>query len=264
MKGSDAGPGPAFWAFAVLVVAFLCLPLLVVLPISLLDSRFIQFPPERLSLRWYRAYAENPDWIAATIRSFQVGIGTTVLSVAIGTAAAVGVTRGRFPGKALVYALIVSPLIVPHVIVALGLFVVYVQFRLIDSLPALVIGHTVLAVPYVVLIVSAPLQQFDQTIERAARVLGASPWRAFRAVTLPAIAPAVFAGGVFAFFVSFDELVVTLFVSGGSPTLPLKIWGDLEVALDPTIAAVAVLMIAITIVGMSAAEALRRSAKRRE
>lgn len=224
MRGSDAGPGPVFWLYAILVVAFLCLPLLVVVPISLLDSRYIQFPPERLSLRWYRAYAENPDWIAATIRSFQVGIGTTIVSVLVGTAAAVGLTRGRFPGKSLIYALIVSPLVVPHVIVALGLFVVYVQLKLIDSLPALIVGHSVLAIPYVVLIVAAPLQQFDVTIERAARVLGASPWRAFRAVTLPAIAPAVFAGAVFAFFVSFDELVVTLFVSGGRPTLPLKIW----------------------------------------
>lgn len=241
-----------------LVVIFLVLPLLLLFPISLSPTQFLRFPPEGLSLRWYAAYFSDQSWQDATWLSLKVGALATVLSLLFGTAAALGIVRGRFPGRQVVYALMIAPLIVPTVILALGLFIVFARARLLENLAALVLAHTVIAVPYVVLIVSAALRNLDATVERAARVMGAGPIAAFRHVTLPAIAPALFAGGLFAFFASFDELVITHFVSGAMETLPVRIWNDLNLRLDPTVAAVACLLILLSVLGMGVAEALRR------
>lgn len=249
----------ALW-FA-LVVAFLVLPLLMLFPISLSPTQFLRFPPEGLSLRWYQVFFTDRSWVEATWLSLKVGGAATLLSLVFGTTAALAIVRGRFPGRQLLYGMMIAPLIVPTVILALGLFIVFAKAKLLENFAALALAHAVIAMPYVVLIVSAALRNLDPTLERAARVLGAGPLRAFRHVTLPAIAPALFASGLFAFFASFDELVITHFVSGAMETLPLRIWNDLNLRLDPTVAAVACLLILLSVLGMGIAEAMRRRAE---
>ncbi len=250
-------------AYATLVMLFLFFPLFVVVPMSFNDARFLGFPPESYSLRWYRSYFGDPGWIEATVLSFEVALGAAALATVVGTLTAVGLVRARFRGKNAVYVLVIAPLIVPTVIIALGVFLLYSRMRLINSVFGLIAVHGTIAMPFVVLIVSTTLQQFDVTLERAARVLGAGPIGAFLHVTLPAIAPAVVAAAVFAFFVSFDELIIALFVLGGRETLPMRIWSDLRFELNPTVGAVATLLIALTIAGLSLAEALRRRAASR-
>ena len=249
----------ALW-FA-LVVAFLVLPLLMLFPISLSPTQFLRFPPEGLSLRWYQVFFTDRSWVEATWLSLKVGGAATLLSLVFGTTAALAIVRGRFPGRQLLHGMMIAPLIVPTVILALGLFIVFAKVKLLENFAALALAHAVIAMPYVVLIVSAALRNLDPTIERAARVMGAGPLRAFRHVTLPAIAPALFASGLFAFFASFDELVITHFVSGAMETLPLRIWNDLNLRLDPTVAAVACLLILLSVLGMGIAEAMRRRAE---
>ncbi|MCC7273404.1 MAG: ABC transporter permease [Alphaproteobacteria bacterium] len=244
-------------------VAFLVLPLALVVPISLTDSQFLQFPPQRLSLRWYREFFVDESWVRATLLSLQVGLGATAVALVAGTLAAVAIVRGSFPGRRLLHALLVAPLILPSVIVALGLFILFLRWKWVDSVPALIFAHAVGAIPYVVLIVSASLRSFDTTLERAARVLGAGPLRAFLNVTVPYLGPSLFAASLLAFFASFDELIVTLFVSGGLQTLPVRIWTDLTLRLDPTVAAAASMLIVVSVAGMSIAEYFRQRNVRR-
>lgn len=246
-----------------LVVAFLVFPLLLLFPISLSPGSVLEFPPKGLSLRWYAVFFTDASWLSATWLSLQIGLGAMLVSLVAGTAAALAIVRGRFPGRDLLYALIIAPLIVPTIILALAMFIAFARLKLLESIPALILAHSLVAMPYVVLMVSASLRNLDETYERAARVMGAPPLAAFRHVTLPGIAPALFAGGLFAFFASFDELVITLFVSGSVETLPLRIWNDLNLRLDPTVAAVACLLILLSVLGMGMAEALRRRSARR-
>lgn len=245
-----------------LVALFLLLPLLVVIPASFNDEQWLHFPPESLSLRWYRNYFDDPGFIRATLTSFWIAGVVSAVATFIGVITSLGM-RVRFPGRTLVYGLIIAPLVIPVVIFALALFILYNGLGLTGSVSGLIVAHVVLALPFPVLIVSSMLQQLDPTLERAARVLGASPIQAFRNVTLPFLKPAVFASAVFAFFVSFDELVVALFVTGRWDTLPKRIWSDLRLEIDPTIAAVASLLIAINLICITAAEFMRRRALKR-
>lgn len=252
-----------FRAYFVAVILFLFFPLFIVVPMSFNDARFMGFPPEAFSLRWYESFFENQVWIEATLLSFRVSLAATAIAAVIGTLASLALVRGRFLGKTALYALMLAPMIVPPVIIALGIFIMYSKLGLIDSEIGLIAAHVVIALPFVVLVVSATLQQYDVTIERAARVLGAGPIKAFVLITLPAIAPAIIAASLFAFFVSFDELIIALFIMGGSETLPMRIWSDLRLEFNPTVSAVATLLIAVTTVGMTLAEALRRRATAR-
>jgi putative spermidine/putrescine transport system permease protein len=160
-------------------------------------------------------------------------------------------------------SLMVAPLILPTVILALALYILFLRWRWVDNALALTAAHAVIALPYVILVVSTALKGFDITIERAARILGAGPVRAFVSVTLPYLMPSLFAGGLLAFFASFDELIVTMFVSGGLETLPVRIWNDLKLRLDPTVAAVACMLIVVSVAGMGLAEYFRQRNLRR-
>lgn len=248
--------------FAVVVV-YLLFPLLIVIPISFVDSRFLQFPPESYSLRWYRNFFNDSDFLDATVLSFLVGIPSTLIATTLGTLAALGLTRTKFFGKGAVFALMISPLIVPVIIVALALYIFFARIDLIGSPFGLILAHSILALPFSVLIVSATLEHFDVTLERAARVHGAGPIRTFWHVTFPAIRPAVFASAIFGFFISFDELIIALFVMGSQKTLPVRIWQDLRFEIDPTVAAVASLLIALTAVGIGLGALLQMRAARR-
>ena len=170
-----------------LVVFFLLSSLLVVIPISFIDAQFLRFPPEAYSLRWYRRFFSDTDFVDATILSITVGLMATAIATTFGTLAAVVLTRKRFLGRKVVFGLMLAPMIVPVIIFALGLYVFLAQLNLLGNIYALVFAHANLALPFSVLIVSAALENFDITLERAARVMGASPARAFFHVTLPSI-----------------------------------------------------------------------------
>lgn len=249
--------------YFIIGVLFLVFPLIMLVPLSFGESQFLQFPPQKLSWRWYVEYFTADSWLAATFLSLRIGIGATVISLFVGTLAAVALVRGTFPGRGLLMALLVAPLILPTIILALALYIVFLRWRLVDDTIALTFAHAVIALPYVILVVSTSLKGFDITIERAARILGAGPIKAFTSVTLPYLMPSLFAGGLLAFFASFDELIVTLFVSGGLQTLPVRIWTDLKLRLDPTVAAVACLLIVVSVAGMGLAEYFRQRNLRR-
>lgn len=231
----------------VAVFLYLVLPVLIVIPLSFSSSRFLQFPPPGWSMEWYRTYFHDPDWVVATRNSFLLGAAVAPLATVLGTLAAIGLVRSQFRGRGVLLACMVSPMIVPTIIVAVAFYGVYSQFGLTGSFLGVVLAHTVLAVPLVVINVAAALQRFDFTLERAAQSLGANRLAVLVKVVLPNIWPGVLSGALFAFITSFDELVVVLFIGGRLMTIPRKIWEDLVVLVEPTQAAASTVLIAVSL-----------------
>lgn len=239
---------------------FMVLPTLIIIPISLNSASYIEFPPRDLTLHWYREYFNDPDWMAATLFSFKIAIATTVSATVIGTLAAIALVRGNFPGKSFLQALTFSPMIVPHIVLGVALYLVFAPMRLTGSFLGFLIAHTVLAIPYVVITVMAALQRFDFTIELAALSCGASRLRSFFSVILPNIAPAIAIGAVFAFLSSFDEATVAFFISDtGGKTISRKMFEDIDFNLTPVIAAVSTIMVGISLLLMSIIHHARRT-----
>jgi putative spermidine/putrescine transport system permease protein len=231
----------------VAVLIFLVLPVLIVAALSFSSASYLTFPPPAFGIRWYRAYLGSREWLASTWLSLAVGACVVALSTALGTLASLGLARLPRVMRAAFGALILSPLIVPGIVVAIGVYYVFARFRLVGTPAGLVLAHTCLAVPFVVISVSASLAGLDARLEQAALSLGATPWGTFRQVTLPLIRPGVLIGALLAFITSFDELIVALFLSGsGAITLPRRMWDDLRFAIDPTIASVSTLTIVLT------------------
>jgi len=240
---------PVLWVFCGLVGFWLVAPALIVLPLSFTGQASLLFPPRSWSLRWYGNFFGDPAWIGAFWTSIQVAVLVTVVSTVIGTAAAVGLTRGRGRGLVAANALILSPMIVPGIVFAIGSYATFLALRMVGSLGGFVMAHTVLALPFVVIPVAARLRGFDRRLELASASLGAGRWATFRQVTLPLVAPGVLAGALFAFVTSFDEVVVSLFIQ--SPylqTLPVKMYSSVSRDTDPTIAAAASMIIVLTTV----------------
>ena len=247
------------YGLAALVAVFLMAPLLIVVPMSFSPSTLMQFPPPGVSLRWYDSYFANRSWTDATWMSLKAGLIVAVISTALGMAAALGLARARFRGKAVLQAFILSPLIVPVIILSVGLYFVFSLIRLNGTLTGLVIGHVVLTFPYATIVIGASLEEFDRTLEEAARGLGAPPWRAFLRVTLPLLGPSVFVALLFSFLTSFDEVVLAVFITGPETiTLPRKMWEGIRFELNPTIAAVSTLLIAVSWGMMLLAAIVRR------
>jgi putative spermidine/putrescine transport system permease protein len=245
------------------VFFYLIFPILVIIPLSFSSATYLSFPPPGFSLQWYENFFDRRDWLEASELSIWIALTAMALSVVLGTPAALGLVRGRFRGRQIINAFILSPLIAPAIIVAIGVYFFYAGIGLVGSPAALIVAHTCLAVPFVVINVSATLHGFDERLEYAAMSLGATPWRTFWQVTLPIIRPGVLAGAVFAFISSFDELIVALFVSGTTAvTLPRKMFQSIRFEIDPTIAAVSTLLIAFTAALFVVAELLRRRAER--
>ncbi|WP_210236601.1 ABC transporter permease [Arenibacterium halophilum] len=243
-----------FWV----VVAYMIFPVLIVIPVSFSSSEFLRFPPQDISARWYMAYFNDPVWISATVTSFRVAVLSTLISTTVGTMAALAISRAPHRSQTpLTYAATV-PILIPHIFIALGVLILALRLGLTDSEITLALAHAAVAMPFVVLITSAAIRQIDPTIERAARVLGADPFRAFRVATLPPLIPAIVAAAIFAFFVSFDELIIAQFLMKGSETLPMRIWADLRLDISPVVAAVSGLLIVVTTLAMMIAEILRR------
>jgi putative spermidine/putrescine transport system permease protein len=245
------------------VLGYLIFPILIVVPLSFSSGTYLRFPPPGFGLRWYRNFFERTDWIDSAWLSIEIGLAVTLLATMLGTPAALALVRSRFRGRDLVNVFVISPLIVPAIIVAIGIYFFYARLGLIGNPLSLVAAHTCLAVPFVVINVSATLYGFDERLEYAAMSLGATRWRTFWQVTFPIIRPGVLAGALFAFITSFDELVVALFVSGTTAvTLPRKMWESIQFEIDPTIAAVSTMLVAVTGGLFLTAELLRRRAAR--
>lgn len=252
------------WMVGLLIVGFLCLPSLFVIPVSFTSGTFIEFPPQGFSLRWYQTYLGSGGWVNATIRSFIVAGLTAVVSTVLGSAAAFVLVRQRLFGRIAILSLILAPLVLPRLIIAVALFYLYARLGLIGTILGLVLGHTVLAVPYVVITVMAVLKTYDERLDQAAWSLGASKLRTLYHITLPQIRGGVIAGFLFAFITSFDDLTVALFVTGGSTsTLPRQMWNDLLLQVNPTLAAVSTVILVFVTGFVIAAEMLRRHASAR-
>ena len=249
---------PALIAFALATVVFLAAPLAVVVPISFSSAKYLTFPPPGWSLQWYARYLGSREWMSATVRSVEVAVLTTAAATAIGTAAALAL-RHPFRGRSLVRMLVLAPLAVPVIIVAIAIYGLYARLQLVGTIAGLVLAHTLLALPFVVVIVSATLHGIDETLELAAQSLGANRWRTFRLVTLPLIRPGIVSAALLAFITSFDEVVVAIFVSGTrAATLPKQMWDGIRTEIDPTVAAVSTLLIGVTSLALALLAFVRR------
>ena len=237
------------WLYVVtgLVLAFLLIPTLIVIPMSFSASQYLEFPPRTWSLRWYQTYFASPDWMQATITSFKAGALTALVATPIGTAAAYGLHASRLRAAGLIHVILLTPIIVPVILVGIAVFYAYVQLKLVNSLIGIVLAHSMLAIPIVLLIVASALKSFDMNQELVARSLGASRPRAFFLVTMPQIRFSLITGAALSFLTSFDEVIVAMFVSGGSnSTLTRNMFNALRDQIDPTIAAISTLMIVVT------------------
>lgn len=254
----------ALVALAVLVALYLIAPVFVVIPMSFSASAFLKFPPESWSGRWYENFFTDDTWLSSAVSSLQIGVLVTVASVVLGTLAALGMVRGRYPLQGVVAGLVLAPVLVPYVIIGLAVYAAFLLTELTQTTLGFVLIHTALAVPYVVINVSAALFGFDRNLERAAMNLGAGPVSAFLRITLPIIAPSMLTGALFAFITSFDEVVTSVFLSGPDlTTLPAKMWSGVRVQIDPTVAAVSSMLLLVTLALFAGAGITRFARTRR-
>lgn len=239
------------WPNRVLVAAlylFLLAPILVVVAISFDSESDLAFPPSGFSLRWYQQLAQNQDFLNGFRVSLVTGVVVAVLALLLGVPVALAISRRQFRGREALSGFFLSPLVVPAIVLGLALLLVFSPLQLTGTYAGLVLAHLSITTPYVIRTCSMSLLTLNPACEDAARTLGASPWSTFRRVTLPLILPGVLAGGVIAFLISFDEAVISLFVVGpGATTLPVEIFHYVETRTDPQIAALSVVLIAISI-----------------
>jgi putative spermidine/putrescine transport system permease protein len=229
------------------VLLFLCLPIAVVVPMSFSSASSLAFPPPGLSLRWYHAFFDDPRWLRAAATSALVAASASACALTLGSIAAYGLVRGTFRGRALLEGNFIAPLILPPVITAVALYIVFARINLLGTLVGLIVAHTVLTVPYVVLLMSVAIRAFDVRIEQVARSLGASWFRMFRSILLPNLWPSVLAAWIFAFIISFDEVIVTIFLAGAYDTIPKRMFNELVLQVNPTITAIASLLIGLSV-----------------
>lgn len=249
----------ALLGFCLVALVFLIAPVLVVIPLAFNADPYFTYPIKTWSLKWFVEFFTNEVWQTAVKNSFVIALMATLIATTLGTMASVGLVHRNLPGRSFITAVLVSPMIVPIVIVAVGAYFFYSTLGIANSLTGIVLAHAVLGTPFVVITVTATLAGFDQALFRAARSLGASPLTAFRRITLPIIWPGVFSGALFAFATSFDEVVVVLFLgSVEQRTIPRQMWTGLREQLSPTILAAAVVLILMSLGMLLTLEALRR------
>ncbi len=250
-----------WWALrlgSVALLVFLLLPILVIVPLSFSASSFLAYPMPGWSLQWYQNLFSAPEWARAARNSFIVAPVATLIATTLGTLAAVGLARVQFPGKGLLMAVLIAPMVVPIVVVGVATYLFFAPLGLADSYAGLIMVHAALGAPFVLTTVLATLQGFNANLVRASASLGASPLTTFWRVTLPVIAPGVISGALFAFAISFDEVVVTLFLAGPTQvTLPRQMFTGIRENINPTIAAVATLLTLFTTGLMLALEWIR-------
>lgn len=267
-----ASPAERAWYYSFRVICaliffFLIAPIIVIIPLSFNSEPYFTYPMAGYSLRWYEAiFGDDPQsilWQRAIKNSVIVGVSATLLATALGTLAALGLSRANFPLKGAVMVVLISPIMVPIVITAVGMFYFYAQIGLASTIPGIILAHTALGVPFVVITVTATLVGFNQNLVRAGSSLGAGPARVFFKVTLPLILPGVVSGALFAFVTSWDEIVVVLFLASVEQhTIPRRMWSGIREMINPTITAAATMLIFLSILLMVTMEILRRRSER--
>lgn len=268
MLQAYASPLERTWFYAHRVIAglillFLILPILVIVPLSFNSDSFLMYPMAGASLRWYEEIIGSDVWRNALMNSLIVSPAATLLAVVLGTLASIGLVRSDFPGKALLTAILISPMVVPVVIVGVAVYLFFAPLGLAGSYTGLILAHAALGVPFVITTVTATLQGFDYNLVRAAASLGANPVLTFFRVTLPLVAPGIISGGLFAFATSFDEVVVTLFLaSPGQATLPRQMFAGIRENISPAIAAVATILIVLSTLMLLTLEWLRQRSEK--
>ncbi|MBS0560337.1 MAG: ABC transporter permease [Proteobacteria bacterium] len=249
----------ALAALTALIFIFLFMPLVIVIILSFSPLTYLAFPPPGFSWRWYQSLASSQEWLHALWSSFKVGIPVAMLSAALGICSALVAARAQVFWRAGFAALVAAPMMVPHIILAIGIYPLMVDVRLTGTFAAIVLAHTVIAMPFVFITVRSSLQGYSPSLELAAMTLGATWWVSFRRVTLPMILPGVVVGTVFAFTASFDELMLSLFLTTPETnTLPRVIWAHLAYQVSPDVAAVATLVLLFSCALMAMPIALRR------
>jgi len=274
----------------VLIFIFLMAPILVVIPLSFnvepyftFTEKMLSLDPDGFSLRWYDRLLSfgtvnpnaprdlawwsdvwsNATWVQVTKNSFLIGIASTLVATMLGTIAALGLSRPEMPHKGIIMAMLISPMIVPVIITATGLFFFYSQVGLANSYAGIILAHATIGIPFVVITVTATLVGFDHSLARAAASLGASPIRVFFKITLPLIMPGVLSGALFAFVASFDEVVMVLFIAGhDQQTIPRQMWNGIREQISPTILAAATILVLMSIMLLTVVELLRRRSER--
>jgi putative spermidine/putrescine transport system permease protein len=251
---------------AFLVLCFLMMPILIIIPLSFNAEPYFSFTDGMLALdadaystRWYGEIFTDSKWTLSIKNSFLIGIAAALIATLLGTIAAIGLSSPVMPFKRIIMALLISPMIVPLIIIAAGMFFFYTRFNLVASYAGIIIAHAALGVPFVIITVTATLAGFDRSLYHAAVGMGASPTRAFWDITVPLIRPGVISGGLFAFVTSFDEVVVVLFLAGPEQrTIPRQMFSGLREQINPTILAVATLLILLSVALLVTLELLRR------
>ncbi|MER9064424.1 ABC transporter permease [Mesorhizobium sp. M0698] len=245
------------------VLLFLIAPIFAIIPLSFNSVPFFTYPMPAFSFRWYEEFFLTDRWQSALYNSIFIAVSVTILSTALGTLAALGLSRPKFPWRTAVMSLLISPMIVPVVITAVGVYFFYADVGLLNTFTGLILAHTMLATPFVVITVTATLTGFDHSLTRAAAGLGATPVTIFFKVTLPLILPGVISGSLFAFGTSFDETVVALFVAGPDQrTLPKVMFSGIREQISPTILAAATVLILFAAIMLTTMELLRRRSER--
>ncbi|MCR0982869.1 ABC transporter permease [Roseomonas populi] len=243
----------------VLLCAGMLAPIVIVAIASFSGDGYLKFPPESLSVRWYERFLGDPRWRQAIVNSLMIGAMASFLSTLLGFLAAYAMVRAQFPFKRVVAALLLTPVIVPHVITAVAVYFLSARMGLVGVRPWIAVAHSVVALPVVLVILQSALRTVDPVLERAAMVFGCTRWGVFRRVVLPLALPGVISAALFAFLTSFDELVISIFLAGfRSETLPVRIWNSLLLEVEPTIAAVSTLLIVVTTVALGIDALLRK------
>jgi putative spermidine/putrescine transport system permease protein len=246
---ADWGSWGMLYVFCGLMLLFMAAPIAIVLVVSFSDAAFVYFPPHGYSLRWYAALIEYEGFIESLLFSLRLALLVTVLAVTVGTAASLGLTRYRFPGRDVINTLLMSPLIFPSIITGIALLQFFSMLGVSSAFFTLTVGHTLITLPYVVRNVIASLQSLRGNFEEAARVLGANSWQAFYRITLPLIKPGLLAGGIFAFIISFDNYTISMWLKSAEATpLPLKIYFMIKNVMNPSVAAASGSMIMISVI----------------
>ncbi|MEW6264324.1 MAG: ABC transporter permease subunit [Thermodesulfobacteriota bacterium] len=253
------------WIVALSFIMFLALPALFIVPISFTSEGFLSWPPKGFSIKWYKEVLASPVWSMAVLRSFLVASSSAFIGMCLGVPAAFVLGRRHFLGKGAVFAFLISPIIIPHIFIAVSLFYLFSKINLVGTSFALVIGHSVLTIPYVIITVLAVIKNYDRRLDLAAWTLGAHRLQAFWHVTLPIIRAGLFSAFMFAFIISFDELTISLFLTGGElTTLPKQMWDDAILSVSPVLAAIATLLLAFMSCLILISEIIRRRMEKRK
>lgn len=242
-----------------LTALFLLLPIVFIVALSFGSSRWLIFPPPGWTLQWYQELLSDPRWLEAAFTSARIGVVVTIVSVILGFLASLALVRGTFPGRSVLRAFFLTPMVLPVAIIGVALYAVFLRVGLSGTFIGFVIAHVIVALPFAIITISGALETFDPAIEDAAVLCGASPWEARFRVTMPAISHGLFSAAIFSFLISWDEVVLSIFMASPTlQTLPVRVWSTLRQDLTPVVAAVSALFVALTLLLMAAAALIRK------